>query len=473
MSSEEKQTETEQPGSQDVAVSGGKEEQVSSEPPKALPEENPSPPESHKPDGFAMERLTPERRQQIRQQLLESQRNAREQASGAPALSSPVATSPAAANTIQLTQPDAPPFMFIYSPSPSPSSSSPSSSSGSRESLLAAATSFLQSPNVRSAPQSRQIAFLEKKGLTNDEIDTVFKRAGLTKSAETPKFVEGIEYASPSSAHRPVSAPTQSMISGYPQQPVNPYVLPQYQQPLPIVIPAPVPNRAEQMKNVALAVILGGGGIAGLYLLVKRVVLASWLRFRAMYTAQLKKRQDAVLLFVKKVVSLCQLYRLDGPNEDGVTASSKTLPAVVKSSIDTTSARLDELNAALAERMTRVKSRSGASEATDDSDSSSGKVSIKQLRDATEELAQMISQETYFTPSSFSYYSNYSDYSKEGGGSSVTAEWVAKVNDVKSQIRSLKGMLLSRRNFPMPGQGPNGVMGSAGNRMGPASSDAS
>lgn len=47
-----------------------------------------------------------------------------------------------------------------------------------REDLIKPAVSFLSSPNVRSADKAKKIAFLQKKGLNQAEIDEAFKRSG-------------------------------------------------------------------------------------------------------------------------------------------------------------------------------------------------------------------------------------------------------------------------------------------------------
>ena len=46
-----------------------------------------------------------------------------------------------------------------------------------REDLIAPAVSFLASPNVQSADKAKKVAFLQKKGLNQAEIDEAFKRS--------------------------------------------------------------------------------------------------------------------------------------------------------------------------------------------------------------------------------------------------------------------------------------------------------
>ncbi|KAG0744821.1 hypothetical protein G6F57_007051 [Rhizopus arrhizus] len=54
-----------------------------------------------------------------------------------------------------------------------------------REDLLKSAVSFLSSPNVQSADKNKKTAFLEKKGLTQEEIDEAFKRVGDATTLDT------------------------------------------------------------------------------------------------------------------------------------------------------------------------------------------------------------------------------------------------------------------------------------------------
>lgn len=53
-----------------------------------------------------------------------------------------------------------------------------------RENLVNTAVHFLKNSKVRSSPLSQKRAFLLKKGLTNDEIDSAIERANITKELE-------------------------------------------------------------------------------------------------------------------------------------------------------------------------------------------------------------------------------------------------------------------------------------------------
>lgn len=53
-----------------------------------------------------------------------------------------------------------------------------------REGLIQNAVRFLQDPSVRSSPISGRITFLEKKGLSTEEIDRALQLAGLSRASD-------------------------------------------------------------------------------------------------------------------------------------------------------------------------------------------------------------------------------------------------------------------------------------------------
>lgn len=56
-----------------------------------------------------------------------------------------------------------------------------------RQELLESAVSFLSSPNIKTADREKKIQFLEKKGLTKEEIEEAFKK---TDNVVTPSDAE-------------------------------------------------------------------------------------------------------------------------------------------------------------------------------------------------------------------------------------------------------------------------------------------
>ncbi|CEJ02789.1 hypothetical protein G6F70_005864 [Rhizopus microsporus] len=107
-----------------------------------------------------------------------------------------------------------------------------------REDMLKPAVSFLTSPNVQSADKAKKIAFLQKKGLTQAEIDEAFKRAGDNNTHSLSTTTSANNNATNTIASRPMVPPRT-------QAPQIIY------QPLP-----PTPSMPAE-KVFALAVVLG------------------------------------------------------------------------------------------------------------------------------------------------------------------------------------------------------------------------
>eukprot|EP00339_Tiarina_fusa_P005202 CAMPEP_0117014858 /NCGR_PEP_ID=MMETSP0472-20121206/11978_1 /TAXON_ID=693140 ORGANISM="Tiarina fusus, Strain LIS" /NCGR_SAMPLE_ID=MMETSP0472 /ASSEMBLY_ACC=CAM_ASM_000603 /LENGTH=496 /DNA_ID=CAMNT_0004718527 /DNA_START=18 /DNA_END=1508 /DNA_ORIENTATION=+ len=113
-----------------------------------------------------------------------------------------------------------------------------------REDMISNAIKFLSHENVKRTPLVRRVAFLEKKGLTNEEITEALRRVGEAPSSTTPAT--------------PTSAPVQT----YAQAPP----IPQRVQYAPV--PAPPPPQSSTFKVVATSVVLtlsAAGGLAWLY----------------------------------------------------------------------------------------------------------------------------------------------------------------------------------------------------------------
>jgi hypothetical protein len=85
------------------------------------------------------------------------------------------------------TKPQAPATNTSQAPAPAPAAAEKPVEL--REDVLKSAVSFLTSPNVQSADKGKKIAFLQKKGLNQAEIDEAFKRAGRDSSPSTTSAV--------------------------------------------------------------------------------------------------------------------------------------------------------------------------------------------------------------------------------------------------------------------------------------------
>lgn len=103
-----------------------------------------------------------------------------------PASSSAIPAVPVAQPTTPPATTTAPPPVATTTPAPTttttptPTPAATSTPATLREDLVKSAVSFLSSPNVQSADRSKKVAFLQKKGLNQAEIDEAFKRAGTT-----------------------------------------------------------------------------------------------------------------------------------------------------------------------------------------------------------------------------------------------------------------------------------------------------
>ncbi|XP_041377861.1 peroxisomal membrane protein PEX14-like [Gigantopelta aegis] len=68
-------------------------------------------------------------------------------------------------------------------------------SDGPRENLILTAVKFLQNPKVIQSPLYQKRAFLERKGLTKEEVDIAMQRAGVVEDASTTQQVNPAPYA--------------------------------------------------------------------------------------------------------------------------------------------------------------------------------------------------------------------------------------------------------------------------------------
>jgi hypothetical protein len=114
--------------------------------------------------------LTPEQREEKRKQLAQRQKEAR---AGADLSTLLAQQSPASTETTV-----DPATVKPTEATPTKPITSTASDMPIREDLLKPAVSFLSSPNVRSADRGKKLAFLQKKGLNQREIQEAFKRVG-------------------------------------------------------------------------------------------------------------------------------------------------------------------------------------------------------------------------------------------------------------------------------------------------------
>jgi hypothetical protein len=116
--------------------------------------------------------LTPEQREEKRKALVQRQKDARAGADLSTLLAQQPPTSPESESSAVPGATKAPVPVV---------EEKPSEDLPLREDLIKPAVSFLSSPNVRSADRAKKLAFLQKKGLNQREIQEAFQRVGETK----------------------------------------------------------------------------------------------------------------------------------------------------------------------------------------------------------------------------------------------------------------------------------------------------
>nr|KAJ3417238.1 hypothetical protein HK105_001081 [Polyrhizophydium stewartii] len=212
-------------------------------------------------------------------------------------------------------------------------------------------------------------------------------------------------------------------------------------------------SASEVAKTVALSVVFAAGAAGGIAMLVKRYVWAALERLVGEYSAHTAQRLAAVSRFTSGVLGLCRLYEpsdaTGGPSAPGTAAAgsgstsasgadagdgSATVVGALKRAIADSTARTGELSAAVEGLRGRRAATATGREA--------------RVLHAALDVSRMLSQELY--ASSAGVYSVYGRGLGLGGGGGERGA----VDQLKSEIRSLKGMLISRRNFPTaPGAG--------------------
>lgn len=80
-----------------------------------------------------------------------------------------------------------------------------------RETLIQNAVNFLQDPSVQNSPVSSRIIFLEKKGLSQDEIDQALDRAGLQRTGEAGVNVGNVQHIAGGKPQIPAKGPPKAL----------------------------------------------------------------------------------------------------------------------------------------------------------------------------------------------------------------------------------------------------------------------
>ncbi|KAF9907702.1 hypothetical protein BX616_000351 [Lobosporangium transversale] len=433
--------------------------------------------------------LTAEQRNERREALLKRQRESREkaqqisQAARANAATgngnASISTSGAASVATASTPANAPAPAPVPAAIP-PAISAPVPEAPVRENMIQQAVAFLSSPNVQSAEESKKIQFLEKKGLTAKEIELAKARVAAGKTtATTTANVAPHSQQQQQSSYQPSSAPASppSSLTPPPVPPRTYTTAPMHPQP--VLIPsqqvAPVDPNAFKRKLV-IAMILSGG-ITVLATVLIQKLLYPMVRGITNARQKLAISQTELLSKLKEKLQGYKGYLL------GLQLGSNRFTPNVKKIKDTKTTVEDEEH--------EVESKDGDKRVTTTSvtttttlkaaaipstvkqlDTFSQKLEahanslnfeqLKATRAVTQDLAEYITKETYALTSSIAYptsrYYGYNTAGAAASGKGGLSDPTSPESALKSEIRSLKGLLLNWRNFPTAKETGTGVV---------------
>ncbi|KAK9760686.1 hypothetical protein K7432_015033 [Basidiobolus ranarum] len=245
-----------------------------------------------------------EQRQQRREELLKRQQQARQ--SQAPPVDStitnpvPIVEKPAIVEASIPTEVSP----SIQKTEPNPNDSEPEP----RPPMIAQALSFLNSPNVQTAPLSKKIAFLKKKGLTQAEIDMALEKVSL-KGGHTE--------LSPSNSTPIIN----NQATGLPPVPPRTYNQPSLAPQQISILVAPNPN-AERIRNTIVALMITSGVTAGLLGLVKLAMLPIRNSFTQEQHLRYEQQSKSLQKFHDELVTYHQTLHSEEETSEGITVKS-------------------------------------------------------------------------------------------------------------------------------------------------------
>ncbi|KAI8993185.1 peroxisomal membrane anchor protein conserved region-domain-containing protein [Pilobolus umbonatus] len=265
-----------------------------------------------------------------------------------------------------------------------------------REDLLTSAESFLSSPQVISSDKSKKVEFLKKKGLTEEEITEAFRRVE-NKSIDDQPVEMTLQQSS-------VVMPTTT----YPSSQI-------------IYYPPPPPERMATQQLLMKVVLIGLGlfGITSGITLVIKKCMSNLLGAIGSYQGNRYKQYEQ--LFHRMEMSL-KSHTLDRKHQvDAYTGLNKSLHQLS-----------DKLEIVVKEQNETNKEYQDLN------------LKLSQLKSSSSQYPYRHSTINTYDPTGFAGMSGYT--SSHNYQPSTTND--AAIQNLKSEIRSIKGMLLSRRTFP-------------------------
>ncbi|KAF3480517.1 peroxin 14/17 [Arthroderma uncinatum] len=347
----------------------------------------------------------------------------------------------------------------------------------SKETLIEQARRFLQDESISDAPTDKKIAFLESKGLSNDDIHTVLGVSrNVEATADDDTATQSTETKQQPSSNKPPSEPISPPAQSSPASSPTP---PSRDVPPIITYPEFLLHQSKPplitFQNF-LYTIYGAAGLAasiyGASEFLAKPMLESLngARHEFSQTVQgnlktLNEKLEERVSSIPPTVSKPKHIAEDESEGDNESVTSDPTELFHRDIATQTTVDLDTSASSQTPAGTEVQAESAAQKAIDNhlsrlqsiSSQLSSVVTTEKYSDATQnyaksrlsELHTYLDSLTYSSPSylSSSLYGAYDDFTDVKKASSSGGEEEA-IAAFKLEVRSVKGTLLSARNFP-------------------------
>ncbi|KAF9187488.1 hypothetical protein BGZ51_001272 [Haplosporangium sp. Z 767] len=465
-------------------------------PPSQTADAVPQSPQSNTSSGTPGQALTVDQRNERREALLKRQREAREKAqqiSQAARANASLTTTTTTTTTTNNTSPAQPAANTNMASTPAtvPASAPVAAAAAAvpdapvRENMVQQAVSFLSSPSVQSAEESKKIQFLEKKGLTTKEIELA--KARVAGTASTPAPQQPQQQQQPS-YQTPAPAPMNSATAPPPVPPRTYAPAQAYAQPMYIPQPQQQQVAVDPLafkKKLVIAMLISGGVTILTSVIVQKLIypmvrgITGARQTLAVSQTELLSKLKEKLVGYKEYLLGLHLGSNRGPvktikdtkttvedeEEQGVGSKKSTTITTTKTTSTTTSASSNQ---------STVKQLDAFSKKLESHANNLNFEQLKATRAVTQDLAEYITKETYALSTSIAYptsrYYGYNTVGAAASGKGGLADPTTPESALRSEIRSLKGLLLNWRNFPVAKEGaapvgPGGMSGVGGGSM--------
>lgn len=256
------------------------------------------------------------------------------------------------------------------------------------------------------------------------------------------------------------------------------------------------PSASASVKLLAMFTLVSAAGIISTHFLYRHL-LSRFIEFTRIYQIYLENRRNLVTAFIARATTFCRVWRgkknpdevsnemdvtlLPAPSPATSSSSETTaisLPELVTRSMTDSESRIHRISTLLTLLRTRIiaptkymdnsldallngddEDNNTKSSSHSHSPSTTTTSTVSLLRSSINSLSSQVTQQTYFSPSFSSFYYNAANNnnsianSKTSGGGgdddeSASDKLHAAMSDLRDEIRGLKGVLLSRKNFP-------------------------